>query len=96
MTDYMTDSAGESEQPAAPEAAESTSKTALIPIDFFQGKELNPGDTCEVQIEKVEDDQVQVKYLSEEAEDESEESESEPMEAMPAEEGGGAGQDMMM
>lgn len=94
MNDYMTDEAGAAEEQSEPAAEKSATKTALLPIDFFQGKELNPGDTCSVQIEKVEDDQVQVKYLSEGAEEKSEEQSSEA--APPVAEGGGAGQDMMM
>lgn len=60
----------------ASEEKEST-KTALLPIAFFQGKELEPGSTCEVRVEAVEDDQVQVSYVAHEAESEEEEAEAE-------------------
>lgn len=61
--DYMSDG-GEFE--AAPEAEPAESKgtkTTLIPIDFFEGKELEPGTTCEVRITKVHDDQAEVEYV---------------------------------
>lgn len=69
-TDYM----GEAE-PAAPEAEaaapeqeqdQGSPKTAILPRDFFQGGEPQPGDTCEVKIEAVHDSQIEVSYHSSE------------------------------
>jgi hypothetical protein len=37
--------------------------TALLPIAFFEGKELEPGSTCTVKISRVLDDQVEVTYV---------------------------------
>ncbi len=42
---------------------ESSEQTALLPTDFFQGKELEPGSTCEVRISRVLDGQVEVTYV---------------------------------
>lgn len=47
--------------------AESTSNTALIPTDFFGGKELEPGTECLVRIERVLDGQVEVSYVPHES-----------------------------
>jgi hypothetical protein len=38
-------------------------KTALLPTDFFQGKDLQPGSTCKVRISRVLDGQVEVTYV---------------------------------
>lgn len=46
----------------APEGDES--KTALIPIDFFQGKSLKPGAECKVRVSRILDGQAEVTYLS--------------------------------
>lgn len=37
--------------------------TALLPTDFFQGKELTPGAECKVRIRRVLQDQVEVTYV---------------------------------
>lgn len=67
--DYMSDG-GEFEAAPEDEPAESKgTKTTLIPIDFFEGKELEPGTTCEVKIAKVHDDQVEVEYVPHSAEE---------------------------
>lgn len=60
--DYMSDGG---EAATAPEAenAESTTKTTLIPIDFFEGKDLEPGTECKIRITKVHDDQVEAEYV---------------------------------
>ena len=92
--DYMSDGMGEVAEPAAGETKEapdqdkSETKTALLPLDFFQGKELKPGDTCTVKVESIEQDQVQVSYVPE-SEEESGESEAAP------EAGAAMPQDMM-
>jgi len=69
-------------EPQTPKEEPSDTKTALIPIDFFQGKELKPGDTCEVKIEQVMDDQVSVTYVGSES---GEEESAEMPEAMESE-----------
>lgn len=60
---YSDAPAGEA-TPAAPEEA-IEAKTALLPLDFFQGKPLEPGSTCTLKVERVSDDQVEVSYVSE-------------------------------
>ena len=82
----MSDGMGESAEPAAEETKETSgqeksekdeTRTALLPMDFFQGKELKPGDTCTVKVESIEQDQVQVSYVAE-SDEESGESEAAP------------------
>lgn len=58
-----------------PQSEDSDNKTALVPTDFFQGKDLTPGTTCSVKIERVLDGQVEVSYVPH-AEEESMEGES--------------------
>lgn len=89
--DYMSDGMDESAEPASEEKKESPeqeksetdeTKTGLLPIEFFQGKELKPGDTCTVKVESIEQDQVQVSYVSEsETESSAESKPAEPGEA---------------
>jgi hypothetical protein len=45
-------------------------QTALLPTDFFQGKELTPGSICKVQISRVLDGQVEVTYVPHSEEEE--------------------------
>lgn len=68
--DYMSDGGEFEAAPEAEPAEPKGTKTTLIPIDFFEGKNLEPGTTCEVKIAKVHDDQVEVEYVphAEEAE----------------------------
>lgn len=40
------------------------SKTALIPIDFFQGKDVQPGSECKIKVSRVLDGQAEVTYMS--------------------------------
>lgn len=40
------------------------SSTALLPTDFFQGKDLKPGAECKVRISRVLDGQVEVTYVA--------------------------------
>ena len=71
--DYMSDGTEGSEAPEeSREPAEGRSKTALLPIDFFQGKPLEPGTTCSVKVEEVYEDQVSVSYVPHEAEESAE------------------------
>lgn len=66
--DYMSD--GDEAAPAAEPAEPKGTKTALLPIDFFEGKDLEPGTECKIRITKVHDDQVEAEYVphTEEAE----------------------------
>ena len=50
--------------------SEGSAQTALLPTDFFQGKELTPGTECSVRIERVLDGQVEVTYVPHGAEPE--------------------------
>jgi hypothetical protein len=47
---------------------EGEAQTALLPTEFFQGKDLQPGKTCKVRIERVLEGQVEVTYVPHEAE----------------------------
>lgn len=64
--DYMNDAAAPAPAPVATQKEEaapednSESNSALLPIAFFGGKQLKPGDTITIKVESVEDDQVQV------------------------------------
>ena len=58
---------------AAPEEApeetpeDTGTATALLPKEFFQGKDLEVGTECKVRITQVMDDQVAVEYVPHEA-----------------------------
>ena len=45
------------------EQKEGDTATALLPKSFFGSKPLEPGTRCEVEIEKVHEDEVQVSYV---------------------------------
>lgn len=95
-TNYMGDGAPDAEAPETPAQQDQqgdSTKTAILPMDFFQGKEPQPGDTCEVTVEAVHDGSVEVSYHSSETADQ-EQTETETG-AEPAE-GGGASPDEMM
>jgi hypothetical protein len=71
---YYTD-AEEANEPAAqdnPQEEKSEKKPALLPLSFFQGKELKPGDTCTIQIQQVMDDQASVSYVGSDPEEQGE------------------------
>lgn len=56
---------------AAPEQREADgATTGLLAKDFFQGKDPKPGDKCEVEVVKVYDDQVEVRYSRKSDDDE--------------------------
>lgn len=59
-TDLYSD--GQSEAPAETKD-DSGSNDSLLPKEFFQGKELEVGSRCEVEITRVLSDQVLVKYV---------------------------------
>ncbi len=56
----------------APEEAKGEEATGLLPTAFFMGKTLEPGSVCEVEIVRVHDDQVEVKYVPHTEENETE------------------------
>lgn len=68
--DYFSDAEGDDSQSSSSEAAKP--KTALLPLSFFEQKELEPGKVCKIKVESVQDDQVEVSYVRH-VEDESEE-----------------------
>jgi len=43
-------------------------RTALLPMDFFQGKELKPGSVCKIKIGRLLEGQAEVMYVSDEGE----------------------------
>lgn len=65
-TDYMSDGETGEAPPAEAKPETDSPKTAILPIAFFQGKEPQPGDTCEVTVEAVHDGSVEVSYHSSE------------------------------
>ena len=80
------------ETPAQQDDQGDSPKTAILPIEFFQGKEPQPGDTCEVTVEAVHDGSVEVSYHSSESSDQ-EQTETET--GAEPEEGGAPAPDMM-
>ncbi len=57
---------------------EGSEQTALLPIDFFQGKDLEPGSECKVRVSRVLDGQVEVTYVQHESEEPEVGAEPEP------------------
>ena len=47
-----------------PEAPKDDSRTALLPLDFFQNKELKPGAVCNIKISRILDGQAEVTYVA--------------------------------
>lgn len=72
-------------QGAQPESKdqEDDSQTELLSKSFFQGKDLQIGSRCEVEIVQIMDDQVAVKYVphDEEKEDKAAEPQAQPQAA---------------
>lgn len=62
----------------------SGANTGLLPKEFFQGKELEIGSRCEVEIQRVHDTQVEVTYVPH-TEDEPRKSEVESAQPVDAE-----------
>lgn len=50
----------------APKSEEKAAKTALVPTEFFGGKELAVGTECKVKVDRILDGQVQVSYVQHE------------------------------
>lgn len=68
-TDYYSNDAESSDAPeggaseATPKDAAPQQDTALLPKSFFKDNELEVGAQCEVKIEHVYDDEVEVSYV---------------------------------
>jgi len=59
------------------EGDDSEGSTALLPLNFF-GRDVKPGDTCEVKVVRVHDNQVEVNYQKKSDAAETEEAEEAP------------------
>ncbi len=46
-----------------PESPKDDSRTALLPLDFFQSKELKPGAVCKIKISRILEGQAEVTYV---------------------------------
>lgn len=64
QTDLYDDSP-ESAAEGEPQSESGDSSTSILPKQFFQGKDLQPGGRCEVEIKRVHDDSVEVAYVPE-------------------------------
>jgi hypothetical protein len=69
------------------DSPESGSETALLPKSLFHGKDLKPGDKCDITVVRVLEDQIEV----EGCEDSEEEEPQQPEQASMPEDGGGGG-----
>lgn len=82
--DYMADGPYEAGNPTPPpaegEEKKIEGKTALLPLSFFEGKDVTPGTVCSVRVERVQEDQAEVSYVphSEEESAEGDTAEAEP------------------
>lgn len=64
----------EEAMPAAEsEPTDDVTETATLPKSFFGDKEKKPGDRCEVEVVRLYDDEVEVKYIPHADKEESEE-----------------------
>lgn len=79
--DYYSDGAPEEAPVQEAESTESDSQTAVLPKGVLGGKEFKPGEEVVLQVVKVNEDSVVVKYASESPEEHAEESEPEPQPA---------------
>lgn len=59
--DLYSDQSSEPYQ-AESETSEEGGQTALVPKSFFGGKDLKPGATCAIRVDRVLEDQVEVSY----------------------------------
>lgn len=55
------------------------SRTALLPLDFFQGKDLKPGTVCKIKISRILEGQAEVTYVPHNEAPAPGEEEEEPM-----------------
>ena len=58
----------ESMQPPQEREEADMSEMGLLPLSFFSGKEPQPGEICSVEVVKVYDDQVAVRYVKHDGE----------------------------
>lgn len=65
------------------------SKTALLPKEFFGGKELNIGDECKVKAVHIYEDEVEVAYEDSKSDESSPSSAMREIDSMAAENQGG-------
>ena len=71
--DYMSDTPETAEQPVQEKTEpKNDERTALLPLSFFEGKEVTPGTVCKVRVERVHEDQAEVTYLPHSEEEGSE------------------------
>ena len=88
MKDDYYDEGGGSDK-AMPEGSDNekdnTDSTALLPKSFFQGKELEPGKQCKVEIVKLYEDEAEVKYVPHDDKESKAEEDSESPMAMASE-----------
>lgn len=79
MDDLYSDDAEPSPAPEEPreESEDSAQSTALLPKNFFQGKDLEAGKRCEVEIISEHEDEVEVRYVKHGGGKDSEEPEPE-------------------
>ena len=95
--DYFDEAPGRpgSEAPAGDKGKgeeDSDRSTALLPKSFFGGSTPEIGDTCEVRVEQILDEEVAVSYVEHKEEEEPEEEGTEvPAGAVPGSAGGGMG-----
>lgn len=82
---YYPDDESTPAQPAANgadmgEGEESERETSILPLSFFQGKEVTPGKVCRIKVEHIYGDEVEVSYLphEEKRKEMAEDEEAEP------------------
>lgn len=65
MDDLYSDDAEPSPAPqeSGEENEDAAQSTGLLPKSFFQGKDLEPGKKCEVEIVAEHEDEVEVRYV---------------------------------
>lgn len=61
--DLYDDEPDSNPMPSKEKSAETESENALLPKSFFQGKDLEPGKHCKVEVVRVFDDEVEVRYI---------------------------------
>jgi len=45
------------------DSPDDSNRTALLPLDFFQNKELKPGTVCKIKISRILEGQAEVNYV---------------------------------
>lgn len=75
---YADGAAAPQGEPPKDQKSQDEDPTELLSKSFFQGKDLEVGSRCEVEITQIMDDQVSVKYVPHEESKTEERSESMP------------------